>query len=111
MDLRFESLTTKNAGVEDAFQQALVDVLQAVHDQEDGERREGPIKVTLTVNFERRDTGVLIAVDSAVAVPRRTHGKGRYASLTPDGKLLVDCAVQPDLPYDDGVVKIRKETP
>lgn len=97
MDLQFEALNASNSGLDAAFREALADVMAAIHEQEAGDRKDGPLKISLTVAIERRDGGVRLAIETKVGVPPRSSGKGRYASLTPDGKFMVDVAKQTEL--------------
>jgi len=103
MDIQFENLNAQNSGLERAFQDALKDVMSAINDQDIGNRKDGAIKCTFGVVFERRGGGVILAIESSTKIPPRVCGDGRYASLTPDGKFMVDTAQQADLPFDNTV--------
>lgn len=92
----YVELDAARCGVSDHLKQCIGEVLTCLEEQEQGERKDGPIKVTITLTFEAQKDGCIVETASKVAAPSRCAAKGVFAQVS-RGKLLVPEMVQDEL--------------
>lgn len=96
LSINFVPLDAVRAGVEEQLQRCIPDVMLALEQQEQEERRPGKIKVAIVVTFERRKDGATVTAESKVSAPARAATAGAYAQIV-RGKMLVPDAEQQEL--------------
>ena len=94
--IKFLQLDADNMGIAKHVETSMGDVVLHLLEQEEGHRRTGPIKLTITAVFERREDGATVHVESKTSAPARIVTHGKFAQLY-DGQLLIADATQQEL--------------